>query len=114
MSSSLTQVLELARYAKNNVLPPVQRRSSQSGGYAGSPVRDALFSPNAVHLLQASGGFNSVIELSGYHLPQPMRFQSESVGVDRTPAPAALFALISNANPSGPLAGLGPIWECSL
>jgi hypothetical protein len=106
MGSTLTHLLELSGYARNNVLPAVRRRPSQIRAYPGTAPPGASFSPDFIHPLRASGGFNSVIELAASTCRSECAFAMNPAAIDRTPAPAALSTLISSADPSGRLAGL--------
>lgn len=96
-----------ARYHSSNVLPVERVRSSPSAGTFVARAGAFTYSPASVDPLQASGGFNSVIELAATSCRQQAARAIRPVPLDRSISAAALTTLL-NAAPAGGRLALVP------
>jgi len=93
-----------AGYVSNNVLPQVRDRRSQNHGRFAARAGATTYSPASVDPLQASGGFNSVVELAAGGCRQQVNRVIRPAPFDRSISESALTTLLKDAQPGGRLA----------
>jgi hypothetical protein len=94
-----------SKYLRSNVLPTTRVRPSAGGRFL-TRAGTLTYSPASVDPLQASGGFNSVVELSAARCRQQAARAIFPVPLERSISVDALTSMLKDAPPGGSLASL--------
>jgi hypothetical protein len=97
----------LATYIRNNVLPSARVHPSRVTGFVAG-TGNVSYSPLSVDPLQASGGFNSVVELAAVTCCQQADRAIRPGPLDKSVSAGALTTLLNNAPTGGQLSLVAP------
>jgi hypothetical protein len=100
----MVHTFDIAGYMGSNVVPSSRRRPSRRAAHFNGGGLSVLYSADAIDPLQASGGFNSVIEFSALTCRQQVASALNPVALDRSVTAATLNDFLSAAAPTSTLA----------